>query len=1564
MAERFKQAERELIQNLITLIMQALQIVRRIIANATGKQPELHANRREERERVYHWEAKPTTCSKQATPNPDEQPRLAGSPDDEPSSTMPTPVNRQMRNPPTRQSTSDLKLQSQSPSKHSETQLPTDQSENQLSTNEHEKQLPIERQMQLLITELNLLTCLVTQLEPLAQSTIISESSAQTIPETELSIPSMATSHQWPLQTTAISESNPKPTIQTPAIEARNHKEHLMVPCSQCGNLNHAMLQCPQTSLDERRMIVWTYSLCYLCLRKGHKRKYCNSMLKCHHCEGGHHTLLCPGNVPAEDETNCLSDTWSRKSTESEQVQPTTQLEMPVQMSTGHTWSSQTIARPELSPPVKPESSIQSQVERRPSARTTPMMTTPTAGSSTSRADLLTPPCGKCGHNYHTELRCHKTTAEERRETAWWYDVCTLCLEGGHTAEQCTKNYDCYACVCKHHFLFCDRSDYGKSTSRQGYGRAKTDQVEDRPTDLRGGGDDNEMLHYWSSTINHEEDSCDEEFFASWNADEQQLSSYNEDSDDDESKCCMMAVTMEEEALTSSNVVGHEQSLNAEQFAKRDGFVILDVSIDGRQVSALLDTGANVNMFPTRLAREMGLTTFPVMKTLRTPQGMFTVTEALRTFITIGFITRMVEFLLYEVRQTILLGVEVMRNFRLTIDFNLNVQQNVKDQQRGLRVKKHQVYHAIIEPEVADDEKPELLERLIRSFKQIFAEGGASVGLIKTEKCKINLTDNMPVAQRPYRCPANDQSIIDRKIKELLEQKMIRLSTSPYAFPVVLVSKKDEGEKSRFCINYIKLNLITVSELFPMPRIEEMKDHFLGANWFTTVDIASGFYHIEVEEADKPKTAFSTVSGHFEWNRMPFGLKNAPVIFQRVIANLLQKHSLSTFALNYIDDIVVFSRTYDEHLEHLSRLFAMLKAEDIRLKLSKCQFAKKSVVYLGFQIERDSFKPLNSNTAAIENVPPPENQKALRSFIGKAGFYNRFIPNRAKLLYPLYQLLKKTVEWIWDDDAQKAFEQVKQILTSAPVLHIFNPADLTFIYTDASRKGIGAVMKQAKPTNPKEQYPIGFFSKTLFPHQKNYSVTEIELLAIVSAIDFWHYYLMGHFFVVITDHAPLKAIQKFSKIGTRLMNWSMQLRQYNFRVEYTPGNTNQEADFLSRHPVEILYEATEAQVYWVDENRIKEAHQKCDPCEIPKRVRNEGDQNEKRLVYVRGERKKIFLPFTLAEQVLQELHDDKGHIGRKQLEEYFTRKYFTVQLADLMRKLIMKCDICNRVKKTGRRLGTLGVIGPAMKPFDIVHIDTKSGFKHLGSVKEHLHLAIDGFTRFAWAVESKTRKPVDFMNLLSKIIAVQKPKLIVADNYSSIKGRLFREYLEARGIEIQFVAVNHQSANGLIERLNQTIIDRLRCKKLENPKWAWTTLARKCVEQYNRTIHTTTRYPPIYLLTGEDEEGLFQDETLELSRKKALERSRKRHDESARAYDFGRKDPVLEPGEQVFVHAKHALNRKILDPTFEGPYEVKRRIGQTMYEVEKNGKIERRHISQMKLTRIPPFERRKRHFSC
>ncbi len=406
---------------------------------------------------------------------------------------------------------------------------------------------------------------------------------------------------------------------------------------------------------------------------------------------------------------------------------------------------------------------------------------------------------------------------------------------------------------------------------------------------------------------------------------------------------------------------------------------------------------------------------------------------------------------------------------------------------------------------------------LIERNKIVFYEFNKRIGVIASEKCHIRLTTAIPITLRPYRTTPPAQHNMDVQVEDFLAKGLIAPSTSPYSFPVVMVDKKDEGKKTRLCVNYIKLNEVTLSEHFPLPHIEEMQDRFLGAKWFTTIDIASGFYHIEMAEEDKEKTAFSTINGHYHWNRMPFGLKNAPIVFQRVISNLLVKHQLNSFAINYIDDIIVYSKTIKDHLRHLQSLFDMVKEEDISLKLSKCQFAQKSVMYLGYIIEENTVKPLNSNTEAIAHLSPPTDLKSLRGFLGKINYYKKFIENRASLLYPLYQLLKKNQQWKWDDETQAAFEKVKELLITDPILRIFNPKWPLFLYTDASRKGIGAVLKQLDPSEPgRKQHAIGYFSRSLLSYQENYSETELELLAIISASDYWHYYLVGRQFTIYT----------------------------------------------------------------------------------------------------------------------------------------------------------------------------------------------------------------------------------------------------------------------------------------------------------------------------------------------------------------------------------------------------------------------------------------------------------------
>lgn len=1117
-----------------------------------------------------------------------------------------------------------------------------------------------------------------------------------------------------------------------------------------------------------------------------------------------------------------------------------------------------------------------------------------------SGGDRLKPPCSKCGDPVHNIFYCKLLTPEAKLKLARELGVCYVCLKLGHTAHQCTLPYKCVKCGGHHNVQLCKGSNNNSHMT-------KSAPAANNATT--------------NGKVNYIKQESDYDPFG-----------YNTD---------LSALFLHPEGM-----VNNIYAENPERC------IPLVFEVGGSQLVGILDTGATVNLIPVELVNKLGLQPYEAKQVLRTPRGPLEIEKAVRMQIVVGKYANEVEFLVYDSQPVILLSIEVFKRFFLIIDYKMRVYQH--DQERGGLERLYGPIAGLLMAVISAEDLPFELDQMIKTYEMLFVENSGKIGLINLERCRIHLRNDIPVTLRPYRCTIEEQEIIDRLIRELIEKGLIRRSTSPYSFPVVLVDKKDDGKKSRFCIDCIKLNELTLSEHYPMPKIDDMKDLFLNAEWFTTIDIASGFYHIEVAEEDRFKTAFSTINGHYEWNRMPFGLKNAPVIFQRVIANLLQKHEMTKFALNYIDDIIIFSKTFSEHLVHLRRLFEVVKAENVQLKFSKCQFAQRSVVYLGFQVAKNSVSPLNSQTRAIEMAAPPKNVRDLRGFLGKVNYYHRFIPNRAALLYPLYQLLRKNVTYDWDEECQTAFEKVKTILISSPVLRIFDPKHRTILYTDASQKGLGAILKQVDPDDlTNTQYVVGYFSKSLLDYQKGYSATELELLAIISAIEYWHFYLVGQEFTVITDHMPLKSIGKLGKPNTRLFNWSIRLRQYNFKVEYRAGNKNQEADYLSRNPVALLEEITSGAVNWVDADRISNAQALVSDDDVPKKVKIIKDTAGRKLVYQKADQMKEYLPDDLARNVLEELHLRLGHIGQKKMELQFVRKYYNPNLAKHLKQIVQECEICLHLNTQRPAFGELGVIGPARAPFEIVHIDTKSGFRGLGTQKDNLHLAIDAFTRFVWYVASTTKTYVDFINLINKVMTVEKPKLIVADNYPAIKGKHFQEFLFKNQIGMVFVSPNHPSSNGMVERVNQTITNRLRAKRLERPDLAWSTQVRDCVDEYNHSIHLSTGYTPSYLMTGMDEEGLFEGENLQESRVVAFQNSNASHHKSAVRYNQGKVKPQLGPGDMVYVQARHQLNRGNLEPKYEGPYKIIDKIGRSTVEVCKNGKTTRYHVSQLKVKGSP-----------
>lgn len=481
-------------------------------------------------------------------------------------------------------------------------------------------------------------------------------------------------------------------------------------------------------------------------------------------------------------------------------------------------------------------------------------------------------------------------------------------------------------------------------------------------------------------------------------------------------------------------------------------------------------------------------------------------------------------------------------------------------------------------------------------------------------------------------------------IKQLLKHNIIKHSNSPDSAPVTLVNKKDEGEKSRLCIDFRKFNKISIVDSYPFPRIEDILDGFHGSTVFSTMDISSGFWHIKVREKDTHKLGFVTQRNHFEFSRSAFGFRHSSAIFGRILSRIIEKYNLQDFCHNFIDDILVHSKNNEEHQIHLRALFSALRSEMIKLKLSKCKFAQETVEYLGHRIHFNEIRPLNDNVSAIENFPTSECRKSLQRLLGKINYYRKFVPNITKILYPLFNLLKQDIEFKWDEDCENAFIKVKKILTSHPVLMIFDPSKKCIIQTDASKIGIGAVLKQEACDGKLD--PVAYFSRKLLPYEMNYSISELKCLAVVDSLGYWLHYIYGKKFVVFTDHIALQWLNKIKKPRSRLFKWSLKLSQYDFEINYRPGAQNVEADSLSRSPVRVDFHHNDHLriVNLITKNEIKKGQieEKTEGIPLPYRLNNEG-----LLVKKKGLFSKYYVPLDLRAKIIDEFHHEFGHFGVK-----------------------------------------------------------------------------------------------------------------------------------------------------------------------------------------------------------------------------------------------------------------------------------------------------------------------------
>ncbi|RXN24948.1 hypothetical protein ROHU_005997 [Labeo rohita] len=454
-----------------------------------------------------------------------------------------------------------------------------------------------------------------------------------------------------------------------------------------------------------------------------------------------------------------------------------------------------------------------------------------------------------------------------------------------------------------------------------------------------------------------------------------------------------------------------------------------------------------------------------------------------------------------------------------------------------------------------NNQQQQQLTEVVQSYPSLFQERPSRTKILMHN---IILKDSTPIRQKPYRVPERMVEQLKTEIETMLEMGIIEPSTSEWSSPILLVPKKDGG--IGFCTDFRKLNSISCFDSYPMPRIDELIERLGKASYITTLDLCKGYWQVPLDPSCKSYTAFRSPTGLYQYTILPFGLHGAPATFQRLMDQVLA--GCEQYAAAYLDDVVIYSGTWQEHLRHLDDILKRLQEAGLTINTTKCSWAQEEVKYLGYLLGHGQIRPQVEKLKAIRNIARPQTKRQVRSFLGLIGWYHRFIPHFASLATPLTDLTKKS-PFFWTNECEEAFNSLKDLLCQEPVLQSPNFSKRFIVQVDASDVGLGAVLVQGKGD---EERPVLFLSRKLFERERKYSTFEKEGLAIKWAVDSLRYYLLGREFTLRTDHRALKWMQTMQNSNSRILRWCLTLQPYVFTIEHCPGKKNFIADYLSRLP--------------------------------------------------------------------------------------------------------------------------------------------------------------------------------------------------------------------------------------------------------------------------------------------------------------------------------------------------------------------------------------------------------------
>ena len=746
----------------------------------------------------------------------------------------------------------------------------------------------------------------------------------------------------------------------------------------------------------------------------------------------------------------------------------------------------------------------------------------------------------------------------------------------------------------------------------------------------------------------------------------------------------------------------------------------------------------------------------------------------------------------------------------------------------------------------------------------------------------------------------------------LLQLGHVVPSTSPYGAPILFTVKKDG--KLCMCIDYRGLNKLSIKNRYPLPRIDEMLDRLNGAQFFSIIDLRSGYHQIRIAPEDTHKTAFRTRYGHYEFLVLPFGLTNAPATFQTLMNNLLKPH-LDVFVLVYIDDILIFSKTLDEHLLHLRTILGILRENKLYAKLEKCEFLKDELEYLGFLISKNGIKTQPKKIEAVKNWPTPTNQTEIRSFLGLAGYYRKFIKNFSTIAAPISSLLQKGTAIIWTDECAQAFQHLKQLLTEAPILAIADPEQPYTVTTDASDIAIGAVLSQ-------NGHPLAFYSRKMNPTEQNYPVHEKEELAIIEALREWRRYLEGckHQVQIITDHQSLQYLSTQPSLSRRQARWSEFLSRFDFKITYQPGSTNKVADALSRQVNSIQ----------ITSDLSEEISKIIDPTNISKELKL-----------------KIF----------KEFHDSPlaAHPGFDKTLEIIKRVIEWPGLTVDLKAYIKSCEICQRYKPSNQ------VPAGLLQPLEIPSYNWESISMDLITqlpLSTHKHNAIivfvDRFSKmshFAATTTTATAPEIATIFLREVVRLHGLPKSIVSDRDPRFTSNFWKSLNQQLGTQLKFSTAFHPQTDGQTERINRILEQSLRIYCSYHQK-DWDKYLSIAEFAYNNHQSASTKMTPFFANFGfhptvpatlhQSTVAATQDLSAQIEQISQLIKQNivEAQQHQKKYADKHRRDLNFELNQLVLLSTRHITpsnskqQSQKFQPHYIGPFKISEVISPTSYRLE------------------------------